>query len=378
LAALAVGLAGCTAPASNVNVTGTSLTIYASVPPHGAGGQQAQDVLDAEQLAFQQAGSQVGSFKLKLVRVDGNEPSADARTAIQDTSAIAYIGELTPGASADSVGITNAQGLLQVSPTDTAVALTQSTPAVPNAPNRYYESLSTYGRTFARVVPNATQEAKAQVSEMQALHVTKLYLTTDGSAYGAAIEDAVKQDAAPAISVVQGPPDAARFSSSGADALFFGGSSRTIAAPLFGDVAKANASVKLFAPSALDDGAFAAGFGPANIHLYVSVPGFLPKDLTPAGQTFASAFTAAYHHAPVAEAIFGYEAISAVLAVLKEAGSAANDRAIVVHDFFAIKNRSSVLGTYSINTTTGDTSIAPFVFSRFKDGLLVPYAQLQG
>ena len=190
MAALAVGLAGCTAPASNVSVTGTSLTIYASVPPHGAGGQQAQDVLDAEQLAFQQAGSQVGSFKLKLVRVDGNEPSADARTAIQDTSAIAYIGELTSGASADSVGITNAQGLLQVSPTDTAVALTQSTPAVPNAPNRYYESLSTYGRTFARVVPNATQEAKAQVSEMQALHVTKLYLTTDGSAYGAAIEDA--------------------------------------------------------------------------------------------------------------------------------------------------------------------------------------------
>ena len=64
--------------------------------------------------------------------------------------------------------------------------------------------------------------------------------------------------------------------------------------------------------------------------------------------------------------------------MLKEAGSAANDRAIVVHDFFAIKNRSSVLGTYSINTTTGDTSIAPFVFSRFQDGLLVPYVQLQG
>jgi len=374
-----LGLAGCTAPASNVSATGTSLTIYAGVPPHGAGGRQAQDLLDAEQLAFQQAGSQVGSFKLKLVRVDGNEPSADARTAIQDTSAIAYIGELTPGASADSVGITNARGLLQVSPTDTAVALTQSTPAVPNAPNRYYESLSTYGRTFARVVPNAAQEAKAQVSEMQALHVTKLYLTTDGSAYGAAIEDAVKQAAGSSITVAPpGPPDAAGFRASGADALFFGGSSQTMAARLFGAVATADPAAKLFAPSALDDTAFAAGLSPASTNLYVSTAGFLPKDLTPAGQTFASAFSAAYHHAPAAEAIFGYEAISAVLAVLKEAGSAANDRAIVVHDFFAIKNRSSVLGTYSINTTTGDTSIAPFVFSRFKDGLLVPYVQLQG
>jgi hypothetical protein len=44
----------------------------------------------------------------------------------------------------------------------------------------------------------------------------------------------------------------------------------------------------------------------------------------------------------------------------------------VVHDFFAIRNRGSVVGTYSIDSE-GDPSIAPFVFSRFEGGTLVPW-----
>jgi hypothetical protein len=66
-----------------------------------------------------------------------------------------------------------------------------------------------------------------------------------------------------------------------------------------------------------------------------------------------------------------------VLAVLREAGTAANNRSTVVRDFVSIKNRQSVLGTYSMSST-GDTSIAPFVFSRMQQGKLVPFAQVQG
>jgi branched-chain amino acid transport system substrate-binding protein len=66
-----------------------------------------------------------------------------------------------------------------------------------------------------------------------------------------------------------------------------------------------------------------------------------------------------------------------VLAVLREAGSNAGNRSTVVHDFLSIKNRQSVLGTYSMNSN-GDTSIAPFVFSRLQRGKLVPFAQVQG
>jgi fluoride ion exporter CrcB/FEX len=64
--------------------------------------------------------------------------------------------------------------------------------------------------------------------------------------------------------------------------------------------------------------------------------------------------------------------MSAVLAVIHGAGSDANNRTTVTHDFFKITNRSSPLGTYSINQN-GDTSLGPttFVIEHPRDSRLV-------
>jgi branched-chain amino acid transport system substrate-binding protein len=361
--------AGCTT-GSSVSVNGSMLTLYASAPQGAANTQSAADVLAAEQLMFNQFGTKLGKFTLRFIKLNGAKASDNARSAIEDTSSIAYLGELDPGLSADSLGITNAQDLLQVTPTDTAAALTQVTSTVPNSPNRYYESLGSYGRTFARVVPNTSPEAKAQVQEMQAQHVSKLYVSTDGSQYGRAIAQAVRSDA-PASSITIAP------SSSGADAVFYGGVSEAAAAKVFNSAAAADAAVKLFGPSAIDTPTFAARLSPAARHVYISSPGLMTKDLSATAKSeFLKPFEDAYHRVPSPRAIFGYEAMSAVLSVLKKAGTSATDRAIVVQDFFAIKNRDSVLGTYSINAQ-GDTSLAPFVFSRPVNGKLVPFQSVQ-
>ena len=369
-AVLALAVTGCTSNGSGssaVTVSGKSLTIYLSDAPTSQP-QVARDVLDAERLAWsQQSSHTVGGFALRLKVLHGRI-SDQARTAIQDQTAIAYVGEIVPHSSYASLGITNALDLLQVTPTDTALELTQASPVVPGSPGVYYQSFSTYGQTFVRVVPTTAQEAKAQVQEMQALGVTKLYVSDDGGPYGATIANAVKHDVSGSMSVVG--------SLSAADGAFYGTSSPAGAERFFARGASSNPSLKLFAPSALDDPTLAPQFSGAG-NLYISAPGFLKQNLTPAGTTFASQFTTAYGHAPVPQAIFGYEAMSAVLAVLREAGSQANNRATVVHDFLAIKNRQSVLGTYSISST-GDTSIAPFVFSRVRQGKLVPFAQVQG
>jgi branched-chain amino acid transport system substrate-binding protein len=372
-ALVAAGLAGCTSGGSansTVTVSGDHLTVYLSAASTDQP-QVAQDVLRAEQLAFRQGPTRVGTFSIRYFTVRGNTISAQARTVIQNKSAIAYIGEVVPHSSYASLGITNAVDLLQVSPTDTALELTQATTAVPDAPDTYYESLGTYGRTFARVVPNSGDEAKAQVQEMQSLGVTKLFVASDGSAYGAAVANAVKRDAGGGITVTSTRADA--------DGAFFGSASPALAARFFNSTAASNPSAKLFGPSALDAPAFTGAVSPTVRNLYISVPGFLKPDLTPAGRTFVADFTAAYGHAPAVQAIFGYEAVSAVLSVLKEAGASANNRGTVVHDFFAIKNRQSVLGTYSIDAN-GDTSIAPFVFTRLQGGQLVPvkFVQAQG
>jgi branched-chain amino acid transport system substrate-binding protein len=220
------------------------------------------------------------------------------------------------------------------------------------------------------VVPTTLREAKAQVQEMQALKVRTLYVKNDGSAYGQALALAVKNNAASAGLSVAGAP-------SGADAVFYGGSSQAGAARLFDASAAGTPAVKLFAPSALADPAFVSRLSSADRNVYVSAPGFLARDLPATAQTqFVKPFQDTYHRTPAPQAIFGYEAMSAVIAALHQAGTSASDRATVVRDFFALKNRSSVLGTYSINAN-GDTSLAPFVFSRLAGGKLVPFKSVQ-
>ncbi|MGA2928869.1 MAG: hypothetical protein ABSG43_23335, partial [Solirubrobacteraceae bacterium] len=180
---------------------------------------------------------------------------------------------------------------------------------------------------------------------------------------------AVKDDAGAAITVTG--------AQSGADGVFYGGSNPAQAAAAFNAAAQADAGAKLFGPSALDNPAFAAKLTPAaQQRSYISAPGFLAADLSAAGAKFVSDFKAAYGHAPALGAIFGYEAMAAVLAVLREAGSAANQRPTVVNDFFKLRNRQSVLGTYSLDSK-GDPDTGPFVFSRFKDATLVPFKFVQ-
>jgi branched-chain amino acid transport system substrate-binding protein len=371
--AVAGALSGCTAApsGSSLSVSGKLLTIYVSAPPAAQLDARAHDVLDAEELAFTREHKAVSDFSVKMKFLHGAKASDDARTAIQDGTAIAYLGEILPGASADSLGIVGDQDILQVSPTDTAVELTQSTPAVSGAP-AIYQEVSTYGRTFARVVPSTALEAKALVSEFGVEHLNRIYLTDDGQPYGQALAYAVKQAAGASVTVVSGAPSAAAFATSGAQALVFATGSAPAAARLFDAVAAASPSAKLFAPSALDDSAFAASLQPAAASaLRVSSPGFTSSALSASGRGFVTAFSSAYGHAPSTEAIFGYEAMSALLAVLQQSGKAANNRGTVQKGFFAIHNRASVLGTYSINAN-GDTSLAPFVISRVKSGQLLP------
>lgn len=365
-------LSGCTTSAANSNgisVTGSTLSIYVSVPP-GSPSPEAQDVLNAEKLAFDQSGGKVGRFTLKLLRFQGAKLSDTAREAIGDGTTIAYLGEIAPGSSADTIGITNAEDLLQVSPTDTATELTRSTPAIANTPTRYYEALGTYGRTFARLVPTDTLEAAAMVSEMQSLGVKTVYVATDGSEYGRALKQAFLSRAGSGLTLGS--------SASGADAVFYAGSSASGAASVFDGAVTGNGKVALFAPSALDQNAFVGGLSAAaQRQLYVCSPGFAPRG-GPAPE-FDSAFRAAFGHAPSTQAVFGFAAMQAVLHALQQAGSSADSRKAVVQSFFSIRNFGSAAGGISVDKN-GDVSFAggaPFVFSRVKSGRLVAVKAVQ-
>jgi branched-chain amino acid transport system substrate-binding protein len=362
----AVALAGCSTKASNnsaVVVNGNALTIYATQPP-GADTAVDTDVLNAEKLALQQAGSKSGKYTLRLQVLHGAKISDNARTAISNNTAIAYLGEIEPGTSGTSVQITNQLGLLQISPTDTAVYLTEPTAAVPGSPTHWYPDHGNFGLTFTRLVPNSAKEAHAIVNEMKTLKLTKLYVSSDSSSYGKSVALELRQDAPSAgLTIVS--------SAAGADAVFYAGAPNQAATKAVDDAAAASPTAKLFAPSAFYDDAWVAGLSAAaQKRLYVSSPGFLPGSYQGTGPAFVSAFKQAYGHRPQPQAVFGYAAMEALLAGLKQAGANANSRADVTNDVLGLKNQSSALGTYSLNG--GDTNIAPFIFARPVAGKLVP------
>ncbi|MFL5822817.1 MAG: hypothetical protein ACJ764_05175 [Solirubrobacteraceae bacterium] len=149
-AAIAALMAGCSTTPPAPTVSGKNLTVYYSTLPKLANDQKAQDVIHAEQLAFDQFKGQVRGFTLRFLPLKKPLISDNARTAIEDKSSVAYVGEIEPRTSTDSLGITNAQDLLQVSPAEG-----------PPVPTDDFQSFSTYGRTFASMAPGSAQEAQA-------------------------------------------------------------------------------------------------------------------------------------------------------------------------------------------------------------------------
>jgi ABC-type branched-subunit amino acid transport system substrate-binding protein len=367
--AVAAGLAGC-GTASNSTTTavaaaGGRLTVYASVP------SAQSDVFDGEQLALQ-ASAGTGRYKIQLKRLTADsvkQITDNARTADNDKSTIAYLGESVPGTSGYSVPITNELGILQVSPTDNSLELIQGSPVLPESrKSLFYPSESTFGYTFARVVPSAVAEAKALVAEMASLHVSKLYVAaqrlpcTDAAiegCYGKAIAHAVMTAAQHTSIAVQATP-------AGADGAFVATNSPAWASSTFSSLASGDPGIKLFGPSTLATPGFTIS---APSKLYVSVPG--PPRL-PAG--FSAQFRSAYGHAPSWQALYGYLAMTAVLDAIHQAGGAANNRTTVTNKFFGLSNQPSPLGSFTM-TVAGDIQLpAPtVVIDRYnRGGQLVP------
>ncbi len=149
---------------SNVTTSGHTLTVYLAAP--AGGGQAAGDVLAAERLAFQARSHEVSAFALRLrtltaAQAVGGRPHRDPGHERDRLPG----GDRARDLAATRMGITNAQQLLQVSPTDTAQGLTNAhTPGLSDVPNKYLESVKTYGRTFARVVPTTGAEAQADAA----------------------------------------------------------------------------------------------------------------------------------------------------------------------------------------------------------------------
>jgi branched-chain amino acid transport system substrate-binding protein len=370
-------------------VAGRTLTIYASVPQQGDSLRAGRDLVRAERLALDDAGDRVGRFRVRYRpldsaahatgRWDADRTSVNARTALRDPTTIAYLGETDSAATAVSLPILNEAGILQVSPTSTYVGLTRAEGAVPGEPERFYP---TGQRTFGRIVPGDDVQARALVTLMRADDCLGAYVLDDDGPFGQGLAENVRREArAQELDVAADDRLAADASSartmadrierSDADCLLLAADAVPEAA--FGplrELAAARPAMRFFAPATLDDPAFLSALGPGlEERTVVTTPTLVPQAYPAAAQRFFRAFRARYGRMPDRWAIYGYEAMAAVLEAIREAGDLGNDRAEVIGAFFGLRDRESVLGTYDVEES-GDTSLEDYGANRVRGGRL--------
>jgi branched-chain amino acid transport system substrate-binding protein len=385
-AALVPAVAGCGGVGVASETLGNQLTVYSSLPLQGPAAAISQEIVDGERLALAQAGGHIGPLKVGYVSLDDANPktgaldpsatSTDAKTAAQDTTTIAYLGELGSEATAVSLPLINAAGILQVSPGSPYIGLTSSLDAGQDEPQRFYPSGK---RTFGRLTLGDRAQSIAQAKLMRSLGVQQLYVLDDQNPFQAPLAQLVVTQAERAgigvaahDSIVATPGsvftgEIEKIKHSKAQAVFFAGGDGTGTVALWRALHRADPRLLLSGSSALDTPAFAAAIGPAEASTYLTTP-LLALDQYPRAAVRAlHDYRRQFGGQPGAYALYGFEAMSVVLDAIRAAGSRGNERQAVIDSFFATANRDSVLGRYSVQPD-GEITLSRYGVDRVVGG----------
>jgi branched-chain amino acid transport system substrate-binding protein len=388
LLAGAGGVAGCAgAGATGVSETaGSQLAIYSSLPLQGPSAAASAQIVNGEKLALARAGGHIGPFRVSYVSLDDSNPltgkssaevtAADAKIAAQDTSTIAYLGEYGSAATAISLPLINAAGILQVSPSSPYVGLTSSLDAGQDEPGRFYPSLR---RNFARLVPGDQVEAAAQVRLMAQLGVHRLYVLDDQDPFELPLSRILAGAAARAGIAVAGHDSLAvtpagssageieKIVASGAQAVFLAGGPGPGMVALWKQLHAANPRLLLLGSSAMASDAFTSQLGAAAGSTYLTTPVLPLAMYPPSAQRVVSDYRRTFGSDAGPYALYGYEAMNAVLDAIRAAGARGNERQAVMDRFFAAGHADSVLGPYTIRAD-GETTSSRYAVDRVQGG----------
>lgn len=396
-------LAGCGSGEPSGRIHGTTLTIYYSGPAHGASSVGSQAALNGAAMALDAVHGRLGKYRVELRPLDDstaqsdgwdpNQTTGDARLAVQDPTTIGYLGDFNSGAAAVSIPPLNRQSIAQVSPAASVVGLTSVGPgASPGEPQKYYPSGL---RTFARPVPSDAVEALVQLRLAQSVGCRQVFVLHDGEVDG---EDESLTFVLEAqslglrvIGVQTFPRLAPDYSSlalsvarTGADCVLISAIDERSSARLTDQIARALPRAPIIAGSGLADSSYtnpAAGGVPraAAARVLIISPTLDPAAYPASGQAFLAAYASRFGP-PEPPAIFGYEAMSLMLAGISEAtdhGRKAAVRSKVAQAILSMRHRSSDLGTYGIDRN-GDSTLRRYAVYRIARGRLALWRRARG
>jgi branched-chain amino acid transport system substrate-binding protein len=340
-------------------------------------------------MAIEERGGAVDGFTIEYDDMDDASPqkgnwdpadeSSNAKKAIADETVIGYIGTYNSGAAKVSMPLLNKAGLVMISPGNTTPSLTKPGTGEPNEPAVYRPS----GKiNYFRVVPaDDIQGAVACEFCRSDLGAKKVFILHDRELYGKGIADVFKKTAgATGVEVVgfEGiDPKASNYRSlvtkiraSGAEAVFFGGTTQTNAAQVLKDLRAGGSKVPFVSPDGTFEKAFIEASGKDNVTkeqggVYITFGGLPSDQLTGLGAEFVKKYKAKHGVVPEAYAVYGYEACRVLLDAIDRADK--KDRASVIAAVAATKDFTGALGTWSFDEN-GDTTNKAMSVNTIKDG----------
>ena len=393
LAAVLLGVVGCggVAVSDVAEATGGQLTVYSSEPLQGPTAPISEEIVGGEKLALSDARGHAGPFKVAYVSLDDASPTSEewnpgvtatnAKIAAQDTSTIAYLGDFDSAATAISLPLINAAGILQVSPGSPYVGLTSSFEAGQDEPERFYPNGQ---RTFVRLAPGDIGQAQAQIRLMRSLGVRRLYVLDDQDPFEVPLADIVANYAERAgitviahdsLSTITGAVftgEVEKIAESHAQAVFLAGGEGKGTPELWRDLHAASPRMLLLGSSSTANESFTSQIGAAAANTYMTTPALPASFYPPAGKRVLSSYRRVFGVEAGAYALYGYEAMMLVLNAVRAAGARGDDRQTVIDRVFATTNRNSVIGRYSIEAD-GETTLSSYSVDRVSGGRPVFY-----
>jgi branched-chain amino acid transport system substrate-binding protein len=371
------------------SVCADTIRIVSSLPRTGSANAQAQTIVNGIKMAIEEVGGQIGPYTIAYQDWDDASPergqwdpaveAGNAQKAVQDPDIMAYIGTYNSGAAKIAMPILNQASLVMVSPANTYPGLTKPGLGEANEPAVYRPS----GKiNYFRVVPADDIQGHVAAQFANEIGVKKVFVLNDRELYGKGIADVFKRVATKlGINIVgyEGiDPKAPNFRSlatkirsTGADLVYFGGTTQTGAGQLAKDLVAAGVKAKLMLPDGCREQALIESAGADNLNgrTYVTFGGLPPSELQGKGREFYEAYKNKYHSEPEAYSVYGYEAAKVVLEAIKRADK--KDREAIRVAVAATKDFDGALGKWSFDDN-GDTTLKVMMVEEIKDGKFTP------
>jgi len=372
-----------------LTVRADTIKIVSSLPRTGSANAQTTTMVNGIRMAIDELGGRIAGFDLAFEDWDDASPergawdpaieAGNAQKAVKDPDVMAYIGTYNSGAAKIAMPILNQASLIMVSPANTYPGLTKPGTGEANEPAVYRPT----GKVnYFRVVPADDIQGDIAAHFAQEINIKKVFILHDRELYGKGVADVFKRVATRLGLQITGYEGidaraanfrslATKIKSTGAELVYFGGTTQSGAGQLAKDLVSAGVKAKLMMPDGCRENALIESAGKENLEgrAYVTFGGLPPSQLKGKGREFYEAYKKKYNAEPEAYAVYGYEAGKIALEGIKRAGT--KDREKIRAAVAGIQDFEGALGKWSFDAN-GDTSLKVMMIEEIKNGHFSP------